>query len=125
MPVLLWFLASVIREVKTIQGAIAMQYDLPSGRLGYAVPRPETYNANNISLGEKMVLLPAYWLLTCLVFSTNGSYCERLQKTRVASSVYLEEFRQVLQKFLAEWADSNLLVSEVRRTLPLINATAH
>ncbi|KIP06152.1 hypothetical protein PHLGIDRAFT_469066 [Phlebiopsis gigantea 11061_1 CR5-6] len=123
-PVLIWYLARIIREVKAMQEGIAMAVGYHSqteiqGHSGYAIKQLSSTIQQSIrETGKASTSISGTWqlstaevLFSVLLLSTHRSYRERLAKTRVAWSVNLEEFRHVIEKMLAEWTDTNLLAT--------------
>ncbi|KAI0920763.1 hypothetical protein AcW1_005058 [Taiwanofungus camphoratus] len=53
----------------------------------------------------------AEMVLFLALFGVHRMYFGRLRRVRVGQSAYLLDFRKVLQQFLAEWSDSNLLAT--------------
>jgi hypothetical protein len=121
-PIFIWFLSRIVREVKRVQEGVAMglgcyQHIEINGRLGYAIQRIPPATNPKLSgtkadtprppeideAGSTWQLTVAQWLFLGLLLGTHRSYRTRLQKTRVARSVDLEEFRTVIAKLLDEW----------------------
>lgn len=118
-PVFIWFLARIIREVKRMQEGVAMgvgvhrHTEIDAG-LGYAFRRT-LLDAARLSTDKDLPLESvkqrtsdwqlnvAQWLFVALLLGTHRSYQARLQTTRIAESVDLEEFRGFLGKILDEW----------------------
>ena len=121
VPVLIWYLARIIREVKAMQEGVAMAVGYHSqteiqGYSGYAIKQLSSAIQKSIrETGKASTGASSTWqltvaegLLSVLLLSTHLSYRNRLAKTRVAWSVNLEEFRHVVEKMLAEWTGAFL-----------------
>ncbi|KAJ3531425.1 hypothetical protein NM688_g7576 [Phlebia brevispora] len=109
-PILIWFLARVIREVKRMQEGTAMQCSIrerDKGMLGYAVKRPEI----SFDKYRTWQLRGSGYLLGFLLFGIHNTYRMRLENARFGRSVYIGEFRATVRRFLDEWTDSNLLAT--------------
>lgn len=106
IPVLIWFLARVIREVKAIQEGFAMQCAAADLELlGHAVKRSDLSSPGD----ETWQLRVARYVFGTLLLGSNTAYATRLQATRWGAGVHIEEFRHVLKQFLAEWTgESNV-----------------
>lgn len=119
-PVLIWFLARIIREVKQVQEGVAMgmscyTHTQIDGRAGFAIRRlppvrPVKSVKRDTPLAPEIEPAPSTWhlttaeaLFTVVLLGTQRAYRKRLEKTRVAASVNLEDFRDVIQGFLAQW----------------------
>ena len=116
VPVFIWFLGRIIREVKAMQEGIAMAVGYHSnteinGQLGYAIKRlssaPLRKSTKGAGKGDTTSniwrLTLAESLFTFLLLATHRPYRKRLTRTRVAWSVNLEEFRNAMEEMLAEW----------------------
>lgn len=100
-PLLIWFLARVIREVKSAQEALAMQCSVRSeGMLGFAIKRPEL----SLELHRTWQLRVVGYLMRIILFGSHDVYRTRLESTRFGMTVYLGEFRKAIRGFLDEWA---------------------
>lgn len=120
IPVLIWFLGRIIREVKAIQEGEAMSVGYYShteieGQQGYAIKRlTSSLLQNPGKSGEEEGHVSGTWqlalaeiLFAVLLLATHKSYRKRLAKTRIAWSVDLEEFRHLIEEMLAEWTGAS------------------
>lgn len=110
IPVLVWFLARVVRQVKAVQEGFAMQCaaeDLEV--LGYAIRRSDLSSPAYKSWHLRL----ASYLCGTLLFGSHAAYEIRLQGTRWGSGVHLEQFRRAIGHFLAEWRGASNVRSMV------------
>lgn len=117
VPVLVWFLARVVRQVKMIEEGFAMQCaakDLEM--LGYAIRRSDLSSP----ACKTWQLRVAGYLCGPLLFGSCSAYETRMQGTRWGGGVHIEEFRRVIGYFLAEWRGASNVRSMVGPQLSLV-----
>lgn len=95
IPAIVWHIARVMAEVE-------------KSRTQYHWGTPENRIYRNVAIPEPSRL---EMILTLPLFGAHSMYRTRLQGTRVKGAVYLPDFRKLMQQFLDEWADSNLLAT--------------
>lgn len=118
-----WFMACIIREIKAKQEGVAKSISLYAnipvdGRSGYALSR-SVYEAGMRSLDAPEGNNPHIngWqleasnvALTLLLWGSNQTYCNKLQKARKERSVDLGIFREAMREFLESWTSECLLL---------------
>ncbi|OAX37450.1 hypothetical protein K503DRAFT_866861 [Rhizopogon vinicolor AM-OR11-026] len=95
IPAIIWHIARVMTEVE-------------KSRTRYHWGTPENRIYRDVAIPEPSRL---EMILTLPLFGAHSMYRTRLQGTRVKGAVYLPDFQKLMQQFLDEWADSNLLAT--------------
>ncbi|KAG1848887.1 hypothetical protein F4604DRAFT_1959624 [Suillus subluteus] len=95
IPAIVWHIARVMTEVE-------------KSRARYHWGTPEIRIYRNVAIPEFSLL---EIILTLPLFGAHSMYRTRLQESRVTGAVYLPDFRKLMQQFLDEWVDFNLLAT--------------
>ncbi|KAH7923628.1 hypothetical protein BV22DRAFT_1036108 [Leucogyrophana mollusca] len=95
VPAMIWHIARVMAEVE--KSRLLYKWGTHGNRIyrNIAIPEPTWL--------ELLLALP--------LFGAHSMYRKRLQSTRVKGAVYVPDFQKLMQQFLGEWADSNLLAT--------------